>query len=90
MLPRRGGSQHEKQQDQHAARKGAFRDRPHETVNRVRRDASRSVPELVAAIEDYIRLLNEMPKPFMWTAKANDILEKVKRGRVVLDKLQSA
>jgi transposase len=60
------------------------------TVNRVRRDAFRSVPELVTAIEDYIRLHNETPKPFIWTAKASDILEKVKRGRAALDKLQSA
>jgi transposase len=60
------------------------------TVNRVRRDTFRSVPELVAAIEDYVRQHNESPKPFIWTAQANDILEKVKRGRAALDKLQSA
>jgi len=59
------------------------------TVNRVRRDAFRSVPELVTAIEDYVRQHNQKPKPFIWTAKANDILEKVKRGRAALDKLQS-
>jgi len=60
------------------------------TVNRLRRDAFRSVPELVAAIEDYVGHHNANPKPFIWTAKANDILEKVKRGRAALDKLQSA
>jgi transposase len=60
------------------------------TVNRVRRDAFRSVPELVTAIEDYVRQHNQKPKPFIWTAKASDILEKVKRGRAALDKLQSA
>ena len=60
------------------------------TVNRVRRDAFRSVPELVAAIQDYVRQHNQKPKPFIWTAKASDILEKVKRGRATLDKLQSA
>lgn len=60
------------------------------TVNRVRRDAFRSVPELVTAIEDYLRQHNQKPKPFIWTAKASDILEKVKRGRAALDKLQSA
>lgn len=60
------------------------------TVNRLRRDVFRSVPELVAAIEDYLSQHNGNPKPFIWTAKANDILEKVKRGRAVLDKLQSA
>ncbi len=60
------------------------------TVNRLRRDAFRSVPQLVAAIEDYVGRHNGNPKPFIWTAKANDILEKVKRGRAVLNKLQSA
>ena len=60
------------------------------TTHRLRRDAFRSVTELNAAIDDYIRLHNDNPKPFIWTAKANDILEKVKRGRATLDKLQSA
>jgi len=30
------------------------------------------------------------PKPFIWTAKASDILEKVKRARQRLDKVASA
>jgi hypothetical protein len=30
---------------------------------------------------------NENPKPFIWTAKASDILEKVKRGRAALNKV---
>ena len=32
---------------------------------------------------------NENPKPFIWTAKANDILEKVKRARKALNNAQS-
>lgn len=63
-----------------------FRDLTH---NRVRRGAFRSVKELEAAITDYIEKHNQDPKPFIWTAKASDILEKVKRGRATLDKLQS-
>ena len=59
-------------------------------MNRLRRDAFSSVPELVTAIENYVSQHNGNPKPFIWTAKANDILEKVKRGRAALDKLQSA
>jgi hypothetical protein len=35
------------------------------------------------AIGDYID--NGNPKPFVWTAKATDILEKVKRARKALD-----
>ena len=33
------------------------------------------------AIEGYIDRYNENPKPLIWTAKANDILEKVKHAR---------
>lgn len=56
---------------------------------RVRRGSFHSVAELIAAIEDYILSHNEHPKPFIWTAKASDILEKVTRARRVQDKLQS-
>jgi hypothetical protein len=37
------------------------------------------------AIGDYIDHHNRKPKPFIWAAKANDILEKVKRARKALD-----
>ena len=59
------------------------------TVQRVRRGVFRSVDELVTAIDDYIDGHNDSPKPFIWTAKASDILEKVKRGRAALHKVQS-
>jgi transposase len=58
------------------------------TVNRIRRGVFRSVAELEAAITDYIGHHNSAPKPFIWTASASDILEKVKRARKNLDKLQ--
>lgn len=51
------------------------------TVNRLRRGVFRSVPELVDALEKYIAQHNRDPKPFIWTAKANDILAKVARAR---------
>lgn len=38
------------------------------------------VPELVAAIDDYIANHNLNPKPFIWTKTAADILEKVIRA----------
>ncbi|HEV2687361.1 MAG TPA: IS630 family transposase, partial [Bryobacteraceae bacterium] len=41
-------------------------------------------------IESYIDKHNGQPKPFIWTAKAADILEKVKRARAALDNRQSA
>lgn len=51
------------------------------TVNRLRRGVFHSVPELIAALEKYIAQHNREPKPFIWTAKANDVLAKVTRAR---------
>ena len=50
------------------------------TTEQLRRGIFRSVPELIAAIEAYIAVHNQNPKPFVWTAKANDILQKVIRA----------
>ena len=54
------------------------------TENRLRRGIFRSIEELILAIGDYIDHHNENPKPFIWTAKAADILEKVKRAALPL------
>ena len=51
------------------------------TQKRLRRGVFRDVEELIMAIGDYIDRHNAKPKPFIWTAKAADILEKVKRAR---------
>jgi transposase len=59
------------------------------TEHRLRRGVFRDVVELIAAIDDYVDRHNEKPKPFIWTAKASDILEKVKRARATLDNAQS-
>jgi transposase len=63
-----------------------FRDLTH---NRLKRGVFRDVEELIAAIDQYVDRHNEKPKPFIWTASANDILEKVKRARRALDNAQS-
>jgi transposase len=55
------------------------------TQNRIRRGVFRDVEELIIAIGEYIDKHNDNPKPFVWTAKAADILEKVKRARKALD-----
>jgi transposase len=60
------------------------------TENRLRRGVFRSVEDLITAIFDYVDHHNEKPKPFIWTAKAADILEKVKRARTALHNRQSA
>lgn len=59
------------------------------TVNRLRRGVFRDVMELVTAIDDYVDHHNQHPKPFIWTASATDILEKVKRARRTLVNVQS-
>jgi len=55
------------------------------TQNRLRRGVFRDVEELVMAIIDYVDKHNGKPKPFVWTAKAADILEKVTRAHKTLD-----
>ena len=60
------------------------------TQNRLRRGVFRDLEDLIMAIGNYIDRHNESPKPFIWTARASDILEKVKRARRALDKSQSA
>jgi len=60
------------------------------TENRLRRGVFTSVKQLIGAIQDYIQEHNRTPKPFIWTAKACDILEKVKRARTVLHNCPSA
>jgi transposase len=54
---------------------------------RLRRDAFRSVPQLVDAIMGYIEGHNDDPKPIIWTKAADEILAKVGRARAKLDKL---
>jgi hypothetical protein len=60
------------------------------TGNRLRRGVFHNVAELTMAIGAYIDKHNQSPKPFIWTAKATDILEKVIRSRSSLDNQQSA
>jgi transposase len=59
------------------------------TQNRLRRGVFRDLEELIMAIGTYIDRHNERPKPFIWTASASDILEKVKRARRTLNTRQS-
>ena len=56
------------------------------TDKRIRRGVFKSVADLKAAIAEYIAVHNDNPKPFIWTAKASDILAKVTRARAVLNK----
>ena len=60
------------------------------TQNRIRNGVFRSVAELQQAIRTYIDHHNANPTAFVWTKKAEDILEKVRRARKSLDKLPTA
>ena len=59
------------------------------TDKAIRRGVFHSVPDLIAAIEAYLHATNDEPKPFVWTATADEILEKVRRGRVALQPIAS-
>jgi hypothetical protein len=43
-----------------------------------------------AAIQAYIQRHNQNAKPFVWTAKDEDIIAKYRRAKAVLDKPQTA
>jgi transposase len=52
---------------------------------RLRRGVFHSVPELIAAIEEFLAVHNDDPKPFVWTASAEAIVAKVSRCRAILE-----
>lgn len=59
------------------------------TTKRLRRGIFHSVEDLITSITRYLETHNDAPKPFIWTAKASDILEKVTRARASLNKGRS-
>jgi transposase len=59
------------------------------TDRQIRRGVLTSLSQLQDAIESAIEQHNADPKPYIWPAKASDILEKVKRARITLDKSPS-
>jgi hypothetical protein len=59
------------------------------SVNRLRRGAFTSVPELIAAIDEYVAQHNVKPKPFIWTKSAADILQKGIRANARLSSKQN-
>jgi transposase len=60
------------------------------TDRRLRRGAFSSVKSLVAAIELWAVHWNDDPKPFIWHKPANEIIEKVRRGRSALHQIKTA
>jgi len=58
------------------------------TEKRIRRGSFTSVEELVGAIQEYLESNNKQPKPFVWTAKVEEILAKVNRCKAILNSLR--
>jgi len=55
------------------------------TDKAIRHGVFHSIDDLITDIENYLRVNNEDPKPFVWTATAEQILAKVARGRFALE-----
>jgi hypothetical protein len=47
------------------------------TDKAIRRGVFHNVAELITTIDDYLKATNDNPKPFIWTATAEQILAKV-------------
>ena len=58
------------------------------TTKRIRRDSFPSVEALVDAINEYLEAWNEEPRPFVWTATVESILEKLSGCRQTLEQIQ--
>ena len=55
------------------------------TEKQLRRGAFTSVKDLTRTIEKFIAVYNNNPKPFVWSAKVNDILRKVGKCKAILE-----
>jgi transposase len=55
------------------------------TRKRIRRGTFRSVRELIKAINDYVRIYNQNPRPFQWVASASRIIRKVNKYKETSD-----
>jgi transposase len=58
------------------------------TGKRIRRGIFVSVPDLQAAIEEFLEAWNEAPKPFVWTATVQSIVAKLQRCRQTLEAIK--
>jgi transposase len=60
------------------------------TARRLRRGVFTSVPDLIEAIQAWALHWNDDPKPFVWHKTAQEIVEKVRRGRATLAQVKTA
>lgn len=60
------------------------------TDKRIRRGTFHSESELISALKLYIGQYNEVPRPFIWRATADQILAKVRWNRLNVDLTRTA
>src|SRR5712671_6190903 len=58
------------------------------TSKRIRRDSFLGVDDLIAAINEFLAAWNEKPKPFVWTATVESIVNKLARCRQTLEQIK--
>jgi hypothetical protein len=54
----------------------------------IRRGVFRSVEDLEASIDAFLKAWNQDPQPYVWTATVESITEKLSRCRRTLEKIQ--
>src|SRR5271156_682420 len=57
------------------------------TSMRIRRGSFASVADLQQAIEEFMQAWNQNPKPFIWTARVGQIIEKIERARLKMEQI---
>ena len=58
------------------------------TGKRIRRGVFVSVEDLQKAIEEFLAVWNDAPKPFVWTATVESIVEKLSRCTQTLERIK--
>lgn len=58
------------------------------TQKAIRRGSFVSVPDLQNSIEEFLEAWNLKPKPFIWTAKVEEIMKKIDRARAKLEEIK--
>jgi transposase len=58
------------------------------TDKAIRRGSFVSVPDLKRAIDEFLKAWNADPKPFIWTATVEDIVQKIARSRAKLEQIK--
>ncbi len=53
------------------------------TKKQIRRNSSKRVNELIRAVNEFVESYQRSPRPFIWTAKADEIIRKVAKLRML-------